>query len=107
MAIKVAINGYGRIGRNILRAHYEGGKKHVRNGEEQLEERDLPVGCQRIFQHEDGNHEQSIVGKRRKELRGHDHVEAERHRALCAGTARRPCAKSAPLYHEARTVQMT
>jgi glyceraldehyde 3-phosphate dehydrogenase len=28
MPIKVAINGYGRIGRNILRAHYEGGKKH-------------------------------------------------------------------------------
>ncbi len=28
MTIKVAINGYGRIGRNILRAHYEGGKKH-------------------------------------------------------------------------------
>ena len=28
MAINVAINGYGRIGRNILRAHYEGGKKH-------------------------------------------------------------------------------
>jgi glyceraldehyde 3-phosphate dehydrogenase len=26
--IKVAINGYGRIGRNTLRAHYEGGKKH-------------------------------------------------------------------------------
>ncbi|HEV2040477.1 MAG TPA: glyceraldehyde 3-phosphate dehydrogenase NAD-binding domain-containing protein, partial [Casimicrobiaceae bacterium] len=24
MSIKVAINGYGRIGRNILRAHYEG-----------------------------------------------------------------------------------
>ena len=29
MAIKVAINGYGRIGRNILRAHYEGGKKNA------------------------------------------------------------------------------
>ena len=28
MAIRVAINGYGRIGRNILRAHYEGGKTH-------------------------------------------------------------------------------
>ena len=28
MTIKVAINGYGRIGRNILRAHYEDGKKH-------------------------------------------------------------------------------
>ena len=28
MSINVAINGYGRIGRNILRAHYEGGKKH-------------------------------------------------------------------------------
>ena len=28
MTIKVAINGYGRIGRNILRAHYEGNKKH-------------------------------------------------------------------------------
>ncbi len=28
MPIKVAINGYGRIGRNILRAHYEDGKKH-------------------------------------------------------------------------------
>jgi len=28
MTIKVAINGYGRIGRNILRAHYEGEKKH-------------------------------------------------------------------------------
>src|SRR3984885_1557853 len=28
MTIKVAINGYGRIGRNILRAHYEGDKKH-------------------------------------------------------------------------------
>lgn len=28
MTIRVAINGYGRIGRNILRAHYEG-KKHA------------------------------------------------------------------------------
>jgi glyceraldehyde 3-phosphate dehydrogenase len=28
MPFKVAINGYGRIGRNILRAHYEDGKKH-------------------------------------------------------------------------------
>jgi len=28
MTIKVAINGYGRIGRNILRAHYEDRKKH-------------------------------------------------------------------------------
>ncbi len=26
MTIRVAINGYGRIGRNVLRAHYEGGK---------------------------------------------------------------------------------
>lgn len=28
MSIRVAINGYGRIGRNILRAHYEGGCRH-------------------------------------------------------------------------------
>ena len=28
MSIRIAINGYGRIGRNILRAHYEGKKKH-------------------------------------------------------------------------------
>jgi glyceraldehyde 3-phosphate dehydrogenase len=28
MSIRVAINGYGRIGRNILRSHYEDGKKH-------------------------------------------------------------------------------
>ena len=28
MTVKVAINGYGRIGRNILRAHYEAGEKH-------------------------------------------------------------------------------
>ncbi len=28
MTIRVAINGYGRIGRNILRAHYESGKKN-------------------------------------------------------------------------------
>jgi glyceraldehyde 3-phosphate dehydrogenase len=28
MTIRVAINGYGRIGRNILRAHYEGGEKN-------------------------------------------------------------------------------
>ncbi|WP_136420448.1 type I glyceraldehyde-3-phosphate dehydrogenase, partial [Herbaspirillum sp. ST 5-3] len=28
MTIRVAINGYGRIGRNTLRAHYEGGKKN-------------------------------------------------------------------------------
>jgi glyceraldehyde 3-phosphate dehydrogenase len=27
MTIKIAINGFGRIGRNILRAYYEGGKK--------------------------------------------------------------------------------
>ena len=27
MTIKVAINGFGRIGRNVLRAHYEGGKR--------------------------------------------------------------------------------
>ena len=27
MAIKIAINGFGRIGRNVLRAHYEYGKK--------------------------------------------------------------------------------
>jgi glyceraldehyde 3-phosphate dehydrogenase len=29
MAIKVAINGFGRIGRNVLRAHYAAGKKHA------------------------------------------------------------------------------
>ena len=29
MAIKVGINGYGRIGRNILRALYEGGRKDI------------------------------------------------------------------------------
>ena len=29
MTIRVAINGYGRIGRNVLRAHYESGKKHA------------------------------------------------------------------------------
>ncbi len=28
MTTRVAINGYGRIGRNVLRAHYEYGKKH-------------------------------------------------------------------------------
>ena len=28
MTIRVGINGYGRIGRNIVRAHYEGNKKH-------------------------------------------------------------------------------
>jgi glyceraldehyde 3-phosphate dehydrogenase (phosphorylating) len=28
MTFKVAINGFGRIGRMVLRAHYEGGKKH-------------------------------------------------------------------------------
>ena len=28
MTIRVAINGFGRIGRNVLRAHYETGKKH-------------------------------------------------------------------------------
>ena len=28
MTIRVAINGYGRIGRNVLRAHYQGGKTH-------------------------------------------------------------------------------
>ena len=28
MTIRIAINGYGRIGRNILRAHYESGKKY-------------------------------------------------------------------------------
>ena len=28
MTINVAINGFGRIGRNILRAHYEDGRKH-------------------------------------------------------------------------------
>ncbi len=28
MTIRVAINGYGRIGRNVLRAHYEGGCRH-------------------------------------------------------------------------------
>ena len=26
MTIRVAINGFGRIGRNVLRAHYEDGK---------------------------------------------------------------------------------
>jgi glyceraldehyde 3-phosphate dehydrogenase len=31
MTINVAINGFGRIGRNILRAHYESGKKHAIN----------------------------------------------------------------------------
>ena len=28
MTLRVAINGYGRIGRNVLRAHYESGKRH-------------------------------------------------------------------------------
>lgn len=30
MTIKIGINGYGRIGRNVLRAAYEGGRKDVR-----------------------------------------------------------------------------
>ena len=36
MTIRVAINGYGRIGRNVLRAHYEGGKKtrHSNRGDQ-------------------------------------------------------------------------
>ena len=29
MAIKIAINGYGRIGRNTLRALYEAGRKDI------------------------------------------------------------------------------
>ena len=29
MTIKVAINGYGRIGRNILRAKYESGNEDI------------------------------------------------------------------------------
>lgn len=42
MAIRVAINGYGRIGRMLLRAHYEYGKKHdieivAINGKSKLE----------------------------------------------------------------------
>src|SRR5262245_61442348 len=28
MTVRVAINGYGRIGRNILRSHYESNKSH-------------------------------------------------------------------------------
>jgi len=28
MIIRVGINGYGRIGRNVLRAHYESDKEH-------------------------------------------------------------------------------
>ena len=28
MTIRVAITGFGRIGRNVLRAHYENNKKH-------------------------------------------------------------------------------
>ena len=28
MTIRVAINGFGRIGRNVLRAHYEYAKQH-------------------------------------------------------------------------------
>jgi glyceraldehyde 3-phosphate dehydrogenase len=36
MTIKVAINGYGRIGRNVLRAHYEGGK-YLRKGEHDIQ----------------------------------------------------------------------
>ena len=28
MTVRVAINGFGRIGRNVLRAHYEGCKKN-------------------------------------------------------------------------------
>ncbi len=42
MTIRVAINGYGRIGRNILRAHYESGKSHdIQScGERPLQRRD-------------------------------------------------------------------
>ncbi len=36
MTIRVAINGYGRIGRNILRAHYEG-RKYAGTGGERIE----------------------------------------------------------------------
>ena len=28
MTVRLAINGYGRIGRNILRSHYENDKSH-------------------------------------------------------------------------------
>ena len=29
MSLRIAINGYGRIGRNVLRALYENGKRHA------------------------------------------------------------------------------
>jgi glyceraldehyde 3-phosphate dehydrogenase len=29
MAIRIGINGYGRIGRNILRAHFESGRRDI------------------------------------------------------------------------------
>ena len=36
MTIKVGINGYGRIGRNVLRALYEGGKRNLLAAAEQM-----------------------------------------------------------------------
>ena len=44
MAIKVAINGYGRIGRNILRALYESGR---RDEIQIVAINDLGDGCRR------------------------------------------------------------
>jgi len=47
MTIRVAINGYGRIGRNVLRAHYESGKNKF-NGDVKVEGDYLVVNGDKI-----------------------------------------------------------
>jgi hypothetical protein len=57
----------------------EGRQRDIGNREESLEQRFIFAGRVHFAQDRDGNDEQGIVGQRRKKLRRHDDVEAERH----------------------------
>jgi len=67
------------LGHRVGKGADKGGEDDVGNGEERLEQRFVFGRRLHLAQGGDGGNEQGVVGKRRKELRGHDDIEAERH----------------------------
>ena len=67
------------LGHRVGEGADEGGEQDVGNGKEDLQQR-LVLGRRlHLAQGGDGGNQQGVVGERRKKLRRHDDVKAERH----------------------------
>ncbi len=67
------------LGHGIGKGTDKRGQDHIGNGKHGFQQRLIAFRRLHVTQHGDGGNQQSVIGKRRKELRGHDDVKTGFH----------------------------